>query len=235
MPRFPTAGSRSADSSARRRGGIFGRCSHASEGWRTCTSRDPRTWTRWLQAEPVVELHQQDVGGPVEEQLPLEVPVQVERGIIRPVTRAALCPNDEERGARAILPAEQRVDLDRARAKVGILEREPLRGRRGWSVRVDDVARHGVRSGDEQGVSNGGAIVAAVPIERESLAGLELLEIAVVTGERERLRVQLQAQGRRKRGVGAQRHVELMLEQLAEDVARAERRGGRVEIGRAHV
>src|SRR2546426_11688477 len=97
MPRFPTAGSRSADSSARRRGGIFGRCSHASEGWRTCTSRDPRTWTRWLQAEPVVELHQQDVGGPVEEQLPLEVPVQVKRGIIRPVTRAALCPNDEER------------------------------------------------------------------------------------------------------------------------------------------
>src|SRR2546429_5611012 len=81
------------------------------------------------------------VGGPVEEQLPLEVPVQVERGIIRPGARAALCPNDEERGARAILPAQHRVDLDRARAKVGILEREPLRGRRGGSVRVDDVAR----------------------------------------------------------------------------------------------
>src|SRR2546429_9834568 len=97
MPRFPTAGSRSADSSARKRGGTFGRCSHASEGSRTCTSRDPRTWTRWLQAEPVVELHQQDVGGPVEEQLPLEVPVQLERGIIRPVARAALRPNDEER------------------------------------------------------------------------------------------------------------------------------------------
>src|SRR6185437_16284471 len=69
---------------------------------------------------------------------------------------------------------------------------------------------------------------AAVPIERERVAGLELLEIPVVTRERERLRVQLQAQGRRKRGVRAQRHVELMLEQLGEDVPRAERRGGRV-------
>src|SRR2546429_4967002 len=141
MPRFPTAGSRSADSSARKRGGTFGRCSHASEGSRTCTSRDPRTWTRWLQAEPVVELHQQDVGGPVEEQLPLEVPVQVERGIIRPGAQAALCPNGEERGAGGILPRQDRVGLERARAKVGILEREPLRGRRGGSVGVDDVAR----------------------------------------------------------------------------------------------
>src|SRR5205807_2873155 len=99
------------------------------------------------------------------------------------------------------------------------------RGRRGWSVRVDDVARHGVGSGDEQGVSNGGAIVAAVPIERKGLAGLELLEIAEVAGEREGLRVQLEAQRRRERDVGAQRHVELVLDQLGEVVARAKRRG----------
>ncbi|PYO87225.1 MAG: hypothetical protein DMD58_15275, partial [Gemmatimonadetes bacterium] len=51
-------------------------------------------WAR-LETEPVVELDQQDVRRPVEEQLSLEVASYVEASVVRNVARATLRPHDE--------------------------------------------------------------------------------------------------------------------------------------------
>src|SRR5205823_9192144 len=98
----------------------------------------------WLQAEPVVELHQQDVGGPVEEQLPPEIARHVEAGVVGEVARARVRPGQEDGGAWAILPAPHRLDAERARPEVGVIERERRCLSRSIGVYAEALCRTGV-------------------------------------------------------------------------------------------
>src|SRR5439155_82725 len=154
-----------------------------------------------------------------------DVPTHVEARVVGEIAGAAVRPREEDGGAWTILPAPHGLDAERARAEVGVVERERRRGAR--AVGVDPRALR--RAGGADRVGRGswghsGAVVASVRVEGERAARLQLLKAAIGAGENERLRVQLEAQGGRERGVHMQRRAELVLDQVGEHVARAVRR-----------
>src|SRR2546426_4939059 len=173
---------------------------------------------RGLKAQPVVELHQEDVGRGIEQHLVTEIMSEVERGVEK-IDEPRLAPDEEQRGAGPVLPAQHRVRAERAEAAVGVRELEAV-GRRDRGRRV-----HGVH-GRSRVVGDGRGVVPSIQVEAEGTRRLELLEVLVAPREGEWLRVQLEAERWREGEVQAGRQVELALAELPEDVPGAVGRGG---------